>query len=346
MQKIIFYVAVSLCLFVSKVVAQETFEQRAKIIAQNIENITKEEKQALKEKVDVINQDLENKKITVEEADQKKIAAANWHSKNIEERVAMEQAKLNDLVQEKVEGKINDTTKTKKRNRFSISISGDDLNEQGREKRTTTQFVLASGFNNLVTKGAVANSDFGYMRSVFFEWGLTKRTRLGKEASPLHLKYGLSFMYNIIAPTDNRYFVDNGKETVMETYPVELRKKDSYFKNVYLALPVHLEFDFSKKTTKDGTTYYKSHNGFRFGVGGFAGYNTNSKQFLSYKIDGYKIKEKQKGDWNVNEWNYGLSTYVGWKETSLYLKYDLNPLFENNAVDQHNVSLGIRFDLN
>lgn len=346
MQKIIFYVAVSLCLFVSKVVAQETFEQRAKIIAQNIENITKEEKQALKEKVDLINQDLENKKITAEEADQKKIAAANWHSKNIEERVAMEQAKLNDLVQEKVEGKINDTTKTKKRNRFSISISGDDLNEQGREKRTTTQVVLASGFNNLVTDGAVANSDFGYMRSVFFEWGLTKRTRLGKEASPLHLKYGLSFMYNIIAPTDNRYFVDNGKETVMETYPVELRKKDSYFKNVYLALPVHLEFDFSKKTTKDGTTYYRSHNGFRFGVGGFAGYNTNSKQFLSYKIDGYKIKEKQKGDWNVNEWNYGLSAYIGWKETSLYLKYDLNPLFENNAVDQHNVSLGVRFDLN
>ena len=29
----------------------------------------------------------------------------------------------------------------------------------------------------------------------------------------------------------------------------------------------------------------------------------------------------------------------------LYVKYDLNPIFKNAAVDQRNVSLGLRFDL-
>jgi hypothetical protein len=76
------------------------------------------------------------------------------------------------------------------------------------------------------------------------------------------------------------------------------------------------------------------------------GYNTNSKQFLSYEIDGYRINERQKGNWNVNDWIYGVSAYVGYKQTSLYLKYDINPIFKNNTVDQNNISLGIRFDWN
>ena len=76
------------------------------------------------------------------------------------------------------------------------------------------------------------------------------------------------------------------------------------------------------------------------------GYNINSKQFLSYEVDGYRINERQKGNWNVNDWNYGVSAYAGWGSTSLYVKYDLNPLFKNNAVDQNNISLGVRFDFN
>lgn len=344
MQKIIFYVVMSLCLFIGKISAQETFEERARTIAQNIENITKEEKQALKEQVDEINKKLEEGKITSEQADNMKMEVATVQANKIEERVRIEQSKLNDLVQEKVEGKISDTTKSR-RKRFSISFMDRDKDHR-KERRTTSQFVIAGGFNNLITNGAVANSDFYYLRSSFFEWGITHRTRLGKVGNVAHLKYGFSFMYNSLTPTENRYFVDNGDQTVLETSPVELRKRDSRFKNVYFAIPVHLEFDFSKNTTKDGKTYFRSHSGFRFGVGGFVGYNTNSKQFLSYKIDDYRIKERQKGDWNVNDWNYGVSAYVGWKETSLYMKYDLNPLFENNPVKQNNVSLGIRFDLN
>ena len=96
----------------------------------------------------------------------------------------------------------------------------------------------------------------------------------------------------------------------------------------------------------DDKKVFKSHRGARFGIGGFVGVNTNSKQFISYKIDGYKFSEKQKGDFNVNDFTYGLSTYIGYRQTSLYLKYDLNPMFENNAVDQNNISLGIRFDWN
>ena len=43
---------------------------------------------------------------------------------------------------------------------------------------------------------------------------------------------------------------------------------------------------------------------------------------------------------------YTVSAYLGYGQTSLYVKYDLNPMFKNNNIDQNNVSLGIRFDFN
>lgn len=352
MQKIIFYVAVALCFFASKVTAQETFESRAKQIAQNIENITKEEKQALKDKVDGINEDLANKKITQAQADEMKIEAANFHAKNIEDKVAAEESKLNLLVQEKVEGKIQEQqADSLNRNRYYISLGSSGVKvknkkNEHKERRTTSQFVFATGVNNLVTTGAVAHSDYRYWGSHFYEWGVTWNTRLAKNDNLLHAKYGLSLMYNNLRPTDNRYFVENGNHTDLVTSGINL--KDSRFRNVNLVVPVHLEFDFTpKKVSKDGTkTYFRTHEGFRLGIGGFAGMNVKTKQILEYEQDGHDYTVKEKGDFNTNGFVYGLSSYIGWGQTSLYAKYDLNPLFAHNTVKQNNVSFGIRFDLN
>jgi hypothetical protein len=150
----------------------------------------------------------------------------------------------------------------------------------------------------------------------------------------------------MLQATDNRIFADINNQTVLVPFYTDLRPNRTYFKNVYFVVPMHLEFDFSKTTTVDDKKVFKSHKGARFGIGGFVGVNTNSKQFIGYKQNGYKISEKQQGDFNVNDITYGLSTYIGYKQTSLYLKYDLNPVFENNTVDQNNISLGIRFDWN
>ena len=153
-------------------------------------------------------------------------------------------------------------------------------------------------------------------------------------------------MYNQLHATDNRVFADINNQTVLVDAGVETKAKRTYFKNVYFVVPMHLEFDFSKTKIVDDKKVFKSHTGARFGIGGFVGVNTNSKQFIEYEQNGYKFKELQKGDFNVNDFTYGVSTYIGYKQTSLYLKYDLNPIFKNNPVDQNNISLGIRFDWN
>jgi hypothetical protein len=347
MRNLTIYLALTLCLFASKLVAQDAFVSRAKAIAEKIETINKEEKATLKTEVEEVNVQLEKGSITKEQADAKKKALAEARATIIENKVNAAKEELKDLVQDKVDGKFNDNNDKNSKFNINWSSKNDSLKKYKGESRTTTQFVFAAGFNNLVTDGAVANSDYRYLKSTFFEWGLTHNTRIMKDNNLLHFKYGVSFMYNHLNATDERYFVVNGDQTGLATFPTHLRTKDTYFKNVYVTVPMHLEFDFTKDgKDKDGNKIFRSHRGFRVGLGGFVGYNINSKQFLSYEVDGYRINERQKGNWNVNDWNYGLSAYAGWGSTSLYVKYDLNPLFKINVVDQNNISLGVRFDFN
>ena len=355
MKNFTLYLAVAACLVASKLSAQESFEAKAHAIADKIENITKDEKAALKVELEAVNKELEAGTITKTQADEKKMKLAETRSKNIETRVGQAQDELRELVKQKVEGKINDNFSP---GRFSLNYRrprgkedekakkhSDSISNNYSERRTTSQFVFAAGVNNLVTNGSAANSDYRYWGSHFYEWGFTSNTRLFKNDNLLHLKYGFSVMYNNLRPTDNRLFVANGFQTNLETSAVNL--SDSRFRNVYVTAPVHLEFDFTKtKTNAEGKRLFRTHESVRFGIGGYAGFRVKSKQILEYDENGHDITVKEKGGFNTNDFIYGVSTYLGYKETSLYLKYDLNSLFKDNAVKQNNISLGIRFDLN
>ncbi|PTS93096.1 hypothetical protein DBR27_18900 [Flavobacterium sp. HMWF030] len=340
----IYFVAL-VFLFVSKVFAQETFEAKAKQIANKIEKVTKEEKAALKEEVEAVNIQLSEGKITKEQADKRKKELAEARATIIEEKVTLAQNELNDLVQQKVDGKIKEDSLTKKYSIvFRVRDKDRDKDSLRGEKRTTSQFVFAMGLNNMMVDGKLQDSNYSFIGSHFYEWGFTYNTRLMKTDNLLHAKYGLSLMYNNIRPTDNRTFVVNGNQTQLQTNAINL--DESRFRNVYIVAPVHLEFDFSKPKVSNGKTYFKTHQSFRFGIGGYAGINVKSKQIIKYDQDDLDYKTTIKGDYNVNNFIYGLSSYIGYRELSLYFKYDLNPLFKDNLVKENNISLGLRLDLN
>lgn len=353
MRNLTIYLAIALCTFVSKLTAQETFEERVKNVAEKIEKITNEEKATLKIEVEEVNLQLEKGTITKEQADDKKQKLAEARATIIENKVSVAQEELKDIVELKVNGKIEEEyqpnsfaivfNKSNGKNKEKYQKYRDSIANLS-EKRTTSQFVFAIGLNNVATDESLDNSQFKFATSRFYEWGLSANSRLFKNDNLLHLKYGISLMYNDLKPTQNRIFVTNGNQTNLEYSPINL--KSSRFRNVYLVAPVHLEFDFTKKTEKDGKPFFRTHESVRFGIGGYAGVRIKSKQKVEYEIDGIDYDAKAKGDFNASNFIYGLSTYIGYKETSLYLKYDLNPLFQDNVVIQNNVSLGVRFDFN
>lgn len=368
MQKIIIYAAVLLCTLATKMYSQETFENRAKNIAENIRMVTQQQKDSLKMEVENIEKKLENGTISAEMAATEKLNAAEKRAQIIEQKVAQQEAKLQQLIKDEIDGK----TKTSKpyggtmvilgssgvdsigKHKTEINIgsmkvySGEEEKMQRLSKRTTSQFVFAFGLNNLLTDGdsnSLENSDFKTWGSNFVEWGFTFNTRILKDNNLLHFKYGLSLMYNNLRPTENRYFVKEGDITTLQTFDNNLRQNK--FRNSMVVFPLHLEFDFTPKTVgEDGVSRFRTHKSVRLGVGGFGGLNYQSTQKLRYEEDDIRIKYKQKGDFNVSTLVYGLSGYVGYGATSLYVKYNLNPLFIDNPVDQHNISMGLRFDFN
>ncbi len=354
MRKFTIYFALLVCFFVSKLTAQDlnkkeeqskqTFEVKAKAIAEKIEKITTEEKATLKIDVEKVNNQLVKGTITKEQADEKKKQLAKETATTIETRIATVQEELKDLVQAKVDGKLAEYSKN---HEFSFKWKSSKDGIQRSEKRTTSVLVLAFGANNLVTSGAISNSNFKYIGSSFLEWGVSLNTRILKNNNLLHFKYGLTGVYNTLKPTENLYFIDNNGQTILSTSPISSNTKDTHFKNVFITVPLFLEFDFSEnKIDENGSRIFQIERGYRFGIGGFIGYNTNSKQFLSYEENGYRIDVRQKGNWNIPDWNYGLSAYLGYKHKSVYVKYDLNPMFKNNVIKQNNISLGVRFDWN
>jgi len=154
----------------------------------------------------------------------------------------------------------------------------------------------------------------------------------------------MSFQFNGLKPKNNQYFAVNNGETELQEFEFDLRK--SKFRMDNLVFPLHFEFGPSRFVESDKKVRYYIDNKFRLGIGGYAGFNIGSRQKLKYKnADNRNVKDKLKGGYNTSNFVYGLSAYAGFDGVQLYAKYDLNPIFKDAVVEQRNVSLGVRFDL-
>lgn len=210
--------------------------------------------------------------------------------------------------------------------------------------RTTTHLLLAAGFNNALETGQSINeSDFKPAGSRFFEIGIVWRTRVLENSNWLRLRYGVSFQFNGLKPTDNRIFFEEGENTFLNEYALDLDK--SKFRMDNIVVPVHFEFGPSRRVDTDSKTWFSTANKLKIGLGGFAGFNIGERQKLKYEENGDKVKRKLKGNYNTNDLVYGLSGYMGWGSLALYVKYDLNPIFQSPNPELHNISVGLRFDV-
>src|SRR5690606_7407419 len=213
--------------------------------------------------------------------------------------------------------------------------------------RTQAILFSAGGSRTGSDDDAFANSDFGYLRSSFAEWGLAFRRPFNENNNLLGLRYGISFSYNSITPTQNNILVDNGNgETILADSGIDdMKRGQTYFRNSYINIPISLDFDFSTKTYNHANRRFRKNPGLNFRIGGYVGYNINSDQFIREKEDGFEYSIKGHGKWNVSDFNYGVVAYAGYSFIKRYAKYELQPDFENNASDQRYWSLGLMIEL-
>lgn len=350
---------------------ERTFENEVVKISKKIEQITNQQKDSLKVKVIAIDKRLEKGEITKETSESLKKEAAVYHARQIEKLVGEQERLLQVLVQDKTNGKIASSSEFELSNKdintftignkvFRFTVDDEDLEADEKYKnrrirrenngignRTTTQFVFAIGVNNVLDNNdinSLNNSAYQFWRSRFYELGFTWKSRINKRPGQLYFKYGVSFLWNNLRLENNQLHIKNGAITEIQTFSNQL--SESRLRHVQMNFPVHLEWDFSKnKTHADGKISDRTNRALRFGIGGFVGFKLGTRQYLEYENSNeVDIKEIQFDNFNMNTVNYGLSSFIGYKSTSFYVKYDLNPLFKN--TESRNISMGIRLDLN
>jgi hypothetical protein len=213
------------------------------------------------------------------------------------------------------------------------------------DRRTSSDFVFAIGFNNAIIEGqSIDDSPYKLGGSGFVELGWAWKTRLLKNTNALRIKYGFSIMWNKLHIKDNKYLVNDNGTISLEDFPFNAKKVK--FRMTNLVFPVHLEFGPSKKIEGKNYFRYSTKNQFKMGLGGYAGFNVASLQKLKYEEDGERVKDKIKNAYNTTDFVYGLSGYIAFDKVALYVKYDLSPIFKNQLIEQNNISVGLRFDMN
>lgn len=360
MQTITKYLAlVVLTLNVQLINAQDTIQNtnnqvKIEALITFKETIKTQERDFLKAEVEALNRRLEKGEITVSDAENLKMETAKKRALNIENRLAIIDNKI--ALLERNQEVSDDVNEDKLMFRIGGSEGGDtnfvylgkSENDKPKnrkyDRRTSSDLVLAFGLNNAIMDGQNLNdSPYKFGGSRFFELGWAWKTRVFENTNFMRFKYGFSFQMNGLKPTDNQYFVQDNNETSLEEFPIDLKKSKLSLTN--LVFPVHFEFGPSKKIDRDTYFRYSTNNQFKIGLGGYAGFNIGTRQKLKYMLDGERVKEKQKRGFNTTNLVYGLSGYIAFGDTALYVKYDLSPIFKDQTIDQHNVSIGIRFDM-
>lgn len=336
--------------------AQEnkTAAEKEGSLKQKKEQIITEEKDALKKEVIAINTRFNNGEITAEEAEILKDKAAEIHALNIENKIAI----LENSIALSERGAVyQDTVNTyseegKEPSRLKIQVFDDEDSmieittgqQKKYDKRTRSNLLVAFGFNNAIIEGqSIDKSPYKMGKSKFFEMGWTWSTRVLENSNAIRFRYGFAFQFNGLNPTDNMYFVQDEDLTYLEEFPGSLTKSKLRMDN--LVVPIHFEFGPWKKIDKGSYIRYSTRKRFKYGIGGYFGFNLRTRQKLKYSENGSKQKDKITQSYNTSNLIYGLSSYIGVDDFSFYVKYDLNNIFNDPNRKENNISLGLRFDL-
>lgn len=334
-------------LFVQNLQAQkikiETFEEKIETLKARKAEVVTLEKEELKREVKAIMNRLDKGEITEAEAENLKKTAAEKRALNIENRIAVLDNQIA-LLERNGEGSgvVSDDNDILK---VIIDRRKNRENTTNHYRRTRSDFVFAFGLNNALADGrSLEDSPYRIGGSRFAELGWAWTTRVFEKSGWLRLKYGFSFQFNGLKPENDQFFVREGDVVTLQDFGRNLDKSKLRLDN--LVFPVHFEFGPAKKKGEGDNIGFTTHDKFKIGLGGYAGFNIGTLQKLKFDNDqGNREKQKRRGGLNTSDFVYGLSGYLGYDNIGLYVKYDLNPIFKDNPVDERNISLGLRFDL-
>ncbi|MDF7811671.1 outer membrane beta-barrel protein [Hymenobacter sp. YC55] len=207
--------------------------------------------------------------------------------------------------------------------------------EAYKNRAVHNNFTIDLGLNTLVGAKAPQNQlepDLKPIGSRYLSLNWHYDIRVGKPGSPFHLLTGPELAFNNYMLDDNSRFINtNGVTTLVSETDLSLDK--SKLAVTMLNLPLMATLQFKGNNDKDG---------FRIGAGGFIGYRLGSHTKIKYSEDGRTRKDKDRGSYNLTDFQYGVQGLIGIRSLELFGKYNLNDLFKNDlGIQAQALSFGI-----
>lgn len=209
-----------------------------------------------------------------------------------------------------------------------------------RADRTTHHFNIDLGVNNWLEDGGFPDEDNApYTVKPWGSWYIALNSvNVTWLTGPVFLEWGGGFSWYSWKLQDPDFRITEGSERVeLNVNPDEngiKSKLTASYLNVHL-VPM---FDFGRGRRKltsiqsQGVRIKRyARRGFRFGIGGYAGYRLGSHtKFKFNNTGGGTEKERERDNFFLENFRYGLRAQIGWKGVEFFANYDLNEVFSTD----------------
>ena len=243
-------------------------------------------------------------------------------------------------------------TKTTEKNKIRSAVnvivdynsdhaSSDSIKIKKREKKSErnnrNESYIDLGVNTFLNQPNTGSNlyDLKPLGSRYISISHLKRGRIGGSTSPLYIRGGIELAFSNFMFERNVYLADsNGVTTVVPEPETGRSFEKSKLTYSTINVPIDFSLQFKDKRGKDS---------FKLSAGGFAGYRLGGHTKLKYQANGKTFKDKERGCFNLEDFQYGLTGTIGYRNLELFGKYNLNSLFkENRGPDMQVLSFGVR----
>lgn len=236
-----------------------------------------------------------------------------------------------------------------------IVVTNDDANDTTtytttyrKGKRTDNMLSFDLGFNNYLRNGKFPDeSNELYAVKPVVSWyvalGLLNRTKV---AGPLYLDWGANVSwYNFKFENERTRLAKEPDGVVFSENTEVIDPIKSKLVVPYLNVSLVPLFYFGKPGAHDWFVFDRDKGaGFRVGAGVYAGYRLGSRAKYVYREDGDRERVKDRTNFYVNNYRYGVRFQLGYRGMDVFANYDLNELFVQDRGPELNAfSFGIVF---
>ncbi len=204
-------------------------------------------------------------------------------------------------------------------------------------KRTKNSFNIDLGLTNWMENGTFPDATGqSYAVKPWASWfvGLNSvnKTWIG---GPLFVEWGGGISWANWKMLDTDILISKDSQSVNFT-PVDpaLNTIKSKLSATYLNINLVPMLDFAQGRRKvnnfeRGSVTFRKYNkqGIRVGLGGYLGYRIGNHAKFVYKEEGGREKDKEYGNFFLENFRYGIRAQVGYKGVDFFATYDLNNVF-------------------